>query len=1144
MSFLKLMIPALLIAGAIYAQDAPALIIPDFSGTALPKEIKFNNPNWKTDHGILRSPDHREKGLSGFAIERNDLGDYEVQFRVRKLGQNPKDQHFGFSPRNGVSIYTRGKLLVQQIPERKIHTGFGKMFQREIGIGEDAEWTDFLITVKGPSLAIRINNELVAERKDLPEKTDKFTFYVYYSQLEIMDFSLKILESEKDPELKADTGNSPNSVLNASFEQCTLDGLPDYWGVPAWGLVEPEVIVKYNTEWVKRFGSDSSTAFHGQRSLRIVNTENGKAKLSYTLWSCFQREKKDTVYTLSAYMKSDAPEMKIMMRGFGAPGGAKNEKLMTLTTDWQRYELTFTPTATGNGPLMFIPYSKGTYWIDAVQLEPGEKPTPFQLANAERRLATHEGNPDKPLYEVPVHKTPFIEESPVMDGLLNDPVWGKVPPVSLNTTSGREPQEKTSARIFYTAAGIWIGIDADEAGSDQIKCKKTRRDEYVWGDPSIELFIDSKLTRATYHQLAFNVDGVQYDNNIGDVNWNGKWQVKTARKKDGSGWTAELFLPFSDMNIDHNNTDLWGFNICRNNPRKGEISTWAPTYGGFHVPLRFGQLEIRSDIQKRFIAGIKDPVLQYAGAGKNELSAIVFNNTGAKVSANLEIKVVSEESGKALAFQKQVDLADKQESRVVLGMVPGSQTERFTIEMALADGEREVSSAKTTLSAGNLLSILTQYNYCTSEETLLLQGTTGANSELQARSKLETEIRDGEGNSVYRTALPIRNGRFEAKLPVGEWKNGKYKASCRLIEDGKEIAVAEIPFSKLAPSKNEVKIDRFRRITLINGKPYLPLGFFWEGNLTPELIEFLAEGGVNFIHSYTKISDAVLEAGKKHGVMFELDIRNRKDGNMELDVISKYKAHPAILTWYTYDEAFAGSLGQKDPGKILSDIDLVREADPYRPAVLLDNSHGMNYMVQKGLEWPGDIPTLDYYAWPPNGNVQLWNNYSRTLMKMGEKEGRPGWAIPFVAGYGYHTSRDILPQEQEYQTYICLINGCRAIAYWASFPKAPSSFEKIKQLFKEIRQIQDPLISLEEVPKIATASPDIRFTLKKYDGALYLITVNESRSPIRARFDLSAIPAVKNAEVLFEDRNLPLQGDSLEDTWLGFQRHVYKITPR
>lgn len=129
----------------------------------------------------------------------------------------------------------------------------------------------------------------------------------------------------------------------------------------------------------------------------------------------------------------------------------------------------------------------------------------------------------------------------------------------------------------------------------------------------------------------------------------------------------------------------------------------------------------------------------------------------------------------------------------------------------------------------------------------------------------------------------------------------------------------------------------------------------------------------------------------------------------------------------------------------------------------------------------------------------------------------------------------------EYITYICIINGIRGFRYWADFPKAPSSFKTMIRLFAEIRQLQAPLISLDNTPEFNCNSDKIKFTIKKDDNYIYLISVNETRDPVTARFDLSSVLKNGSAEVLFENRNAIIDNSVLHDTWQGLQRHVYRF---
>ena len=1112
------------------------IINPNLDGPTLPKEIVLpRKAPWKADKGCLRSPDYSKGGMSSFKIGNSDWADYDINFKLRCLDRHPKDQHFGFSVRKGVKVYTRGKRWIIHIPEKKIHASFGKPFTVPLPVGSDSSWTDFAISIKGAALTIKVDGETVASRDDIPEGTGLFSFYSFRNYLEIKDLSIRVYKTGNSEEKL----RSPNIALNASFEKCTLGKLPDYWGIRHWGIDDPEIILNY-VNWYKTFQTDDSTAWHGKRSMRLENNTDAPFKDSRIMWSCNFGTKVDSTYTMSAYMKADRPGVKVGLKASPYSQDRKLEKIVTLTKDWKRYEYTYKRTRNSlyTDMLYFALKNRGIVWIDAVQLEQGTKATPFQMANSDAHLTVHEGNVEKTLHDVPINKTPLLKEKPCLDGILNESLWRNVPSVKLKSVYGKEVKEKSSAKIFYTPEGIYIGIDADEANSDQIKCRKKDRDEYVWSDPSFEIFVDSKLTRGTYHHLAFNADGVQYDANFGNTIWNGDWQVKTARKTDNSGWTAEVFIPFSCMDIDFNNGPLWGFNLCRNNPQSSEISCWAPTYGRFHEPLRFGQLTISELIQKNFLAGVRNFSLKYAGKDKNELSAEVFNNTGHKINAVLACRVTPLSSGISRSFEKKISIPDGKTSNMVLGTVPGKTSDRFSVAIILQENSRKIETRTETISGVRVLHCIPQLDYCSREKEMPLRIRTELNPELLKKLTAVVTITNGK-NVVYKEDVRLTGVTLEKKLSVGKWDDGNYTVVCRLLDGTTEIAKSESTFQKLPPSSHEVKLDRFRRITLVNGKPFFPLGIFWEGRPTPAIIELLSKGNVNTVHIYGSATNELLDAGQKYGVMFQLDVHARK-GQCN-DVIRKWKNHPAVLSWYTYDEAFTTKWGRTHLAEVQKTIADGQLVDPYRPVVMLENIYGMNYVMEKGLRFPGKIPILDYYAYPPLANVQLWNNYSKKILSLGEQDGRPGWAVPFMSGYGFHASRDMSPSELEYQVYICAINGIRGIIFWASYPKAPTTFSAITSLFGEMRQLVDPLISLENAPEIRCNAADIKFTVKRQGEYVYLITVNESKKPVQARFDVSTLGNVKNVQVLFENRTIPVTTNCLKDSYKGLQRHVYRF---
>ena len=128
---------------------------------------------------------------------------------------------------------------------------------------------------------------------------------------------------------------------------------------------------------------------------------------------------------------------------------------------------------------------------------------------------------------------------------------------------------------------------------DRLKTEFTGRDQAVWEDDALEIFIDPLRDRKNYFHLVASASGVQFDERVEDgrkdVDWNGEWQVATARAADG--WTAEIAIPFRTLGMAAPTaTQRIGLNLAREEVPHGEVSAWAITFGSFHQPGMFGDL--------------------------------------------------------------------------------------------------------------------------------------------------------------------------------------------------------------------------------------------------------------------------------------------------------------------------------------------------------------------------------------------------------------------------------------------------------------------------------------------------------------------------------------------------------------------------
>ena len=124
--------------------------------------------------------------------------------------------------------------------------------------------------------------------------------------------------------------------------------------------------------------------------------------------------------------------------------------------------------------------------------------------------------------------------------------------------------------------------------------------------------------------------------------------------------------------------------------------------------------------------------------------------------------------------------------------------------------------------------------------------------------------------------------------------------------------------------------------------------------------------------------------------------------------------------------------------------------------------------------------------------------------------------------------------------------GCTGISLFTAFPKTPGNWRAYQQLAREFGVLGDVIVDEEECPQ-ATADADartLRILTKRHRGDTYLIACNVAKEPLGNV--TIAIPKElagrrSKAEVLFEDRKVPLSNGILTDTFAGHERHVYRV---
>jgi hypothetical protein len=200
-------------------------------------------------------------------------------------------------------------------------------------------------------------------------------------------------------------------------------------------------------------------------------------------------------------------------------------------------------------------------------------------------------------------------KAPTIDGDLSDPVWGKANVVRLvNSFDGSPASLRTEARILFDDRFLYVAFESEDP---DVWGTLMKRDEPIYNEEVVEVFLDADANGRTYNELQVSPNNVQFDAYFParrqgmDTSYDA--QMKTAVKIRGTlnnpsdtdeGWSAEMAIPFERLNAVPNvppkAKDRWRFNLFRlEHVKRRQIEGQAFSalhVGDFHYLPRFGWL--------------------------------------------------------------------------------------------------------------------------------------------------------------------------------------------------------------------------------------------------------------------------------------------------------------------------------------------------------------------------------------------------------------------------------------------------------------------------------------------------------------------------------------------------------------------------
>ena len=168
-----------------------------------------------------------------------------------------------------------------------------------------------------------------------------------------------------------------------------------------------------------------------------------------------------------------------------------------------------------------------------------------------------------------------------LDGRLDEPVWQTAAPVvdfsQAEPNEGAPPTDRMEVRFLFDDTALWVGARLESADG-AVQAPMSRRDDGQQAE-YLQIELDTYLDRRTAYMFGVTASGVRLDHyhpsdneDDTDSQFDPVWQAKTV--VDSRGWSAELWIPFSQLRFNDAPERIWGLNIKRWRPTLNEEDYW------------------------------------------------------------------------------------------------------------------------------------------------------------------------------------------------------------------------------------------------------------------------------------------------------------------------------------------------------------------------------------------------------------------------------------------------------------------------------------------------------------------------------------------------------------------------------------------
>lgn len=377
------------------------------------------------------------------------------------------------------------------------------------------------------------------------------------------------------------------------------------------------------------------------------------------------------------------------------------------------------------------------------------------------------------------------------------------------------------------------------------------------------------------------------------------------------------------------------------------------------------------------------------------------------------------------------------------------------------------------------------------------------------------------------------------------------------VRNGTDQWTRSMSITQYPPAPAKEVVLRDDGVTLIDGKPFFPLGLY---SAPASEFAYIKSMGCNAVHSYSPVDAEYMAAAERAGLMVlprtagkakkgsHIYHDPRGDDTRALAYIEQLRNSPALLGYYLFDEPNPGGVPRD---LLLALCDVFRQADPYHLAAGCNNSYQASYYRVS------DAMMVDSYPIP--GPLDPLIQRAREGAEA-QKPASAMWFIPQAFNWETHFSgplhggkhgRRRLPTFDEVRTmpWLAVALGAKGLFYYSYQTQGfyhrnayPWFWRGVERHIAETVALL-PWLTEREPLKAPTCGNEAVFVAARKRGTEWLIVAaNSTRKAVDAEITLPAFSG-RALYVVSEGRDLEVTGGVWADTFAPLETHIYVSRP-